>query len=114
MDPSPKSRFAHVEAAEEALESLASDFDGQGLKAMRAVVAGYPDMGAPGAGEVAASLFMLIEHLIDERRIDIDALGVHVSAWRLLLTAEPGADARANLFAGLKAIRDLHTLPKAA
>ena len=106
--------FAHVEAAEAALADLDTEFDGAGLKALRAVVAGYPDMGVVGAGEVAASLFMLIEHLIDEGRIDLDALAVHVKAWRLLLTSEPDAEARAALFAGLKAIRNLHTLPKAA
>ena len=68
----------------------------------------------PGAGEVVASLFMLLEHLISDGRFDHDALMVHVRAWRLMLTTEPNAEAKAVMLAGLKAIRSLHTQARAA
>lgn len=114
MDPLPDKSLKHLEAAEAALAEMDSAFDASGLKDLRGIVAGYPDMGAPGAGEVAASLFMLLEHLIADDRFDRDVLAVHVRAWRLMLTSQPDAEAKPILLAGLKAIRDLHSQDKAA
>lgn len=114
MDSSTNASLAHLEAAEAAFATLDRIFDASGLKDLRGIVAGYPDMGADGAGQVAASLFMLLEHLIADGRFDREALAVHIRAWRLMLTAPPEGDARTVMLAGLKAIRELYTLPKAA
>ena len=64
MDPAAQKRLSYVEAAETAVAVLGPGFDLLGLNALRTVVSGYPDTGAPGAGEVVASLFMLLERLI--------------------------------------------------
>ena len=114
MTASRGKSLKHLEAAEEVVASLDRAFDGSELKALRTIVAGYPDMAAPGAGEVAASLFMLLEHLIADGRFDHDALLVHVRAWRLMLTTEPNAEAKAVMLSGLKAIRNMHTQARAA
>ena len=114
VDPQTGKSLKHLEAAEEEVASLDRAFDGAGLKALRTIVAGYPDMGAPGAGEVVASLFMLLEHLIADGRFDRDALLVHVRAWRLMATTTPDAEATAVLLYGLKSIRTLHNQARAA
>ena len=114
MDPAAQKRLSYVEAAETAFAGLEHGFDPVGLNALRTSVSAYPDTGMPGAGEVAASLFMLLERLIADKRMDRDALGVHLRAWRLLLSTEPGAEAAQVLIQGLKAIRDHSTQAKAA
>lgn len=114
MDPAAQKRLSFVEAAEAAFADLTPDFDAAGLDALRGVVSGYPDTGSPGAGEVAASLFMLLERLIADKRMDRDALEIHLRAWRLLLSTEPDAEAAQVLILGLKAIRDHSTQAKAA
>lgn len=114
MHPATQKRLSHVEAAEAAFASLESGFDPVGLNALRTAVSRYPDTGKPGAGEVAASLFMLLERLISDKRMDREALGVHLRAWRLLLSTEPSAEAAQLLIQGLKAIRDHSTQAKAA
>lgn len=114
MDPPADKSLRHLEAAEAAIAALDETFDGSDLKALRTIVAGYPDMGAEGAGEVVASLFMLLEHLIADSRFDRDALAVHVRAWRLMLTVPPDPQAKAALLSGLKGVRDLHARAKAA
>ena len=114
MDPAAQKRLSYVDAAEAALLDLGPDFDAAGLKALRAVVAGYPDTGDQGAGEVAASLFMLLERLIADARMDHEAVAIHLRAWRLLTTTEPDQEAATVLIQGLKAVRNHSTLPKAA
>lgn len=114
MDPVSDTSHKHLEAAEAAVAALETTFDGSDLKALRTIVAGYPDMGSDGAGQVVASLFMLLEHLIAGGRIDRDALIVHVRAWRLMASVQPDPQAKSALLAGLKAVRDLHTQSKAA
>lgn len=114
MDTEAAKSFKHLEAAEIAVAEMTAAIDLTDLKALRTIVAGYPEMGSPGAGDVAASLFMLLERLIAGGRYDHEALTVHVRAWRLMLTGRPGAEAEALMFAGLKAIRSLHIQAKAA
>ena len=114
MDPAAQKRLSYIEAAEAAFAGLGPDYDQAGLDALRTVVSGYPDTGSPGPGEVAASLFMLLERLIADKRMDMDALEIHLRAWRLLLSTEPDADAEQVLIQGLKAIRDHSTQAKAA
>jgi hypothetical protein len=103
-----------VEDAEQAAAALGKAFDAAGLEGLLQVVASHPDMGAPGAGEVIASLFMLVEAMLSARCCDRQAIAVHLRAWRLMLTAAPDAEAKAALLKGLKAVRDLYATSKAA
>ena len=114
MDPAAQKRLSYVDAAEAALLDLGPDFDAPGLNALRGVVAGYPDTGDQGAGEVAASLFMLVERLIADARMDREAVDIHLRAWRLLLTTDPDDASAKVLIQGLKAVRNHSTLSKAA
>ncbi|WP_397420654.1 hypothetical protein [Phenylobacterium sp.] len=114
MDAAAQKRLSFVDAAETEFAVLSDRFDAAGLSALRAVVSGYPDTGAPGAGEVTASLFMLLERLISDVRMDHQAIAVHLRAWRLMLTTNPDAEATRLLINGLKAIRDHSTQNKAA
>jgi hypothetical protein len=63
---------------------------------------------------VAASLFMLLDRLIDGGRCDREALAVHVRAWRLMATRETDDESRAALLAGLRRVRDLYAEARAA
>ena len=114
MDAAAQKRLSYVEAAEAAFADLGPDFDPTVLDTLRTVVSGYPDTGSPGPGEVSASLFMLLERLIADRRVDRDALELHLRAWRPLLSTEPDPEAAQVLIQGLKAIRDHSTQAKAA
>jgi hypothetical protein len=114
MDPAAQKRLSFVDAAEAEFATLSDRFDAAGLSALRAVVSGYPDTGAPGAGEVTASLFMLLERLIADGRMDRQAVAVHLRAWRMMLTSQQDAEATRVLIHSLKALRDHSTQTKAA
>lgn len=114
MEPDAQKRLSYVEAAETALADLGHHFDAIGLNALRSVVSGYPDTGTTGAGEVAASLFMLLERLIADKRMDRMAVEIHVAAWRLLLSTEPNREATRVLIKDLNALRSHSTQAKAA
>jgi hypothetical protein len=113
-DPAQIQRMALLAEAEAALAGLGKTFDAQGLMALHTLVAGCPDLGSEGPGEVVGSLFMLLDRLIAGGRFDREALAVHIQAWRLTLTSPLGDDGRAALLAGLKAIRDLYADAQAA
>ena len=100
--------------AEAALATLGKTFDAEGLAQLRTLVAGAPDLGAEGAGEVAASLFMLLDRLIAGGRFDREALAVHIRAWRLAATTPMDAEQRSALVSGLRKIRDLYADAQAA
>lgn len=114
MDPAAQKRLSFVDAAEAEFAAMGDGFNAAGLIALRAVVSGYPDTGTLGAGEVTASLFMLLEGLIADARMDRQAVAVHLRAWRMMLTSNPDAEATRVLIHGLKAIRDHSTQNKAA
>lgn len=101
-------------AAEGQLDELGKTFDAHEITALRTLISSYPDMGAPGAGEVVASLFMLLGRFLASGCCDREAILVHLRAWRLMLAAHPEADDQARLMAGLKAIRDLYEDAEAA
>ncbi|PZQ55699.1 MAG: hypothetical protein DI570_21690 [Phenylobacterium zucineum] len=90
--------------AEAQFESLGAAFDGDRLISFRTLISGYPDMGAPGDGEVVASLFMLLGRFVAGGRVDREALSVHLRAWRLLLTTDLSEAAAAKVVAGLRAV----------
>ena len=103
-----------VSEAEAQLDALGPAFDAQGLTALRTLINGYPDMGLPGAGDVAASLVTLLGQFLASGRCDNEAILVHLKAWRLMLAAPPSSEAEARLMAGLKAIRALYADAEAA
>ncbi|RAK67400.1 hypothetical protein [Phenylobacterium kunshanense] len=103
-----------VSEAEARLDELGPGFDAPGLTGLRTLISGYPDMGAPGAGEVVASLFTLLGRFLAGGRCDTEAILVHLKSWRLLLAAPPSPEGEARLMAGLKAIRDLYQEAEAA
>jgi hypothetical protein len=113
-DPAQSDRLALLAGAETALAGMGKTFNAEVLIALRTLVAGCPDLGAEGSGEVAASLFMLLDRLIAGGRFDREALAVHIRAWRLTATTETDAASRAALLSGLKQIRDLYADAQAA
>jgi hypothetical protein len=113
-DAQPSTAMQALAEAEALLAVLPKAFDAQKLTAFRAQVSSYPDMGVAGAGEVVASLFMLLGRLLGSGVCDREALSVHVRAWRLMLTAPPEAASTAILLDGLKSIRDLYDDVQAA
>lgn len=114
MDAVAQNSLSHVQAAEAAVAVMDTAFKADKLQALRTLVASCPDTGAPGAGEVVSSLFMLLEHLIADSRMDHEALEVHVRAWRMMLTSEPTPEATDVLLKGLRAVRDRGGHAKAA
>lgn len=111
--PSSSKALQMLETAEGQMALLGKTFDIAGLTLLRAMLAGHNELGG-AVGRVAASLYQLTDRLLATGRFDREALAVHTRAWRLLLTAQPDADAVDALFAGLKAVRDHYAEPRAA
>ncbi|MEW5686802.1 MAG: hypothetical protein AB1942_17935 [Pseudomonadota bacterium] len=103
-----------ITEAEAQLDALGKTFDADALLALRTLISSYPQMGSPGAGDVAASLFMLLGRFIASGCADREAVAVHLRAWRLLLTSEADAEAQARLMSGLRAILLLYADAQAA
>jgi hypothetical protein len=100
--------------AEDLLVGMAAGYDAPALTRLRTLISSYSDMGAPGAGEVAASLFMLLGRFLASGSSDPEALWVHLRAWRLLLSSAPEDVARDQLMVGLRAILMLYADAAAA
>jgi len=100
--------LALIITAETQLEELGKAFDAPGLTALRTLISGYPEMGSPGAGEVVASLFMLLGRFLAAGRSDRQAILVHLQAWRLMTAAPVSPEAQAQLLDGLRTIRDIY------
>jgi hypothetical protein len=89
-----------LEQAEAAFQAMGIEFDDAGLAslyavAVRAIGAGEI-CGSPAVDAALTSLCDLLDHLRTHRRYDREAIGVHVQAWRLLMTPDlpqAGADA---------------------
>ncbi|MBW8813671.1 MAG: hypothetical protein JF588_09620 [Caulobacterales bacterium] len=109
--PSPAQQM--LASVEDQFATLGKTFDVAGLTLLRAMVAGHAELGG-AIGRVTGSLYQLLDQLLETGRFDREALAVHLSAWRLLLTSEPTGEEVEALFVGLKAIRDLYAEPKAA
>ena len=100
----PESPTLRLLTEAEACFAALADSDVDQLNAFRTLIGASPDMGAPGDGEVVASLFMLLGRFMASGRVDRDALSVHLRAWRLLLSSDPDARAHERLMAGLRAV----------
>lgn len=106
--------LALLDRAEDLLAGLGERHDAPALTRLRTLISAYSDMGSPGAGEVAASLFMLLGRFLASGASDTEALWVHLRAWRLLLTTRPDEAARDQLMIGLRAILQLYADAAAA
>ena len=100
--------LALLDTAETAFAALRDDFDEAGMATLYAIaVRGIGTgalCGAPGVDKALTSLCDLLDFLLTGNRHDREAIGVHVQAWRLLMTVDlpqAGAD---SILAGLRKV----------
>ena len=97
-----------LKAAETIFARLGSTFDADGLgelydTAVRGI--GLGDVCGAGSVDVALhSLCDLIDHLLTHQRYDADAVGVHLRAWRLLISTELPPEGAQAVLAGLNKV----------
>jgi hypothetical protein len=101
-----------LETAEKLFAGLGPDYDEAGVRSLYdAAVRGIGLGELCGAGSVDVALHSLcdlLDHLSTTQRFDAEAVGVHLRAWRLLITTElPPAGAQAVL-AGLTKVSALY------
>jgi len=97
-----------LDTAEAAFAELGNDFDevrmaGLYAIAVRGIGTGAV-CGAPGVDTALTSLCDLLDFLLTGKRHDREAIGVHLQAWRLLMTVDlpqAGAD---SILAGLRKV----------
>ena len=107
-----------VDQADEKFAVLGEGFDEAGLTDLYAVAArGIGNgafAGAPGVDQALSSLCDLLDHLRTGERLDREAIGVHLRAWRLLLIENlppAGAD---EILSGLQKVSARAAPPPAA
>lgn len=104
--PHPRSGDAEVLALAEGLyASLGKTFDRGDLEILKTVAESYPDVGRDGAGEVVDSLRGLIDDFIAQQEYNRQAIGVHMRAWRFMVSRRPDPAERARVLAGLRDVR---------
>lgn len=104
--PHPRAGDADVLALAEGLyASLGKTFDADDLEVLRTVAESYPDIGRDGAGDVVASLKGLINDFLATRAYDRQAIGVHIRAWRFMVSRRPDKAERARILKGLEDVR---------
>jgi hypothetical protein len=85
--------LALLELCEAAYQALGDEYDEPavtGLYTLAVKGIGAGDVcGAPAVDIALTSFCDLLDHLRTLKRYDHDAVGVHVRAWRLLMTADP-------------------------
>lgn len=113
-DDSAQDAMALLEEAEACLATLGEAFDEQALTALRGIVSKYQDAAGDPIGETTASLSTLLSRLLRAGACDRQAIGVHMRAWRLLLTDPPDKEAAGHMLSGLRAVSDLYSPNRAA
>lgn len=104
-----------LEAAEKTFAEL-SAYDEAGVSALydsavRGI--GLGDICGAGAVDVALhSLCDLLDNLKTDQRYDAEAVGVHLRAWRLLITTELPPEGAQQVLAGLNKVSALYGGPK--
>lgn len=100
--------LALLELAEVGCEALSDTFDDVGLERLYAVavrgVGGGRVCGAPGVDIVLTSLCDLLDYLRTQKRYDREAVGVHIRAWRLLMTLDLPPESQDAILDGLKQV----------
>jgi hypothetical protein len=104
-----------LEEAEAAFARLGEAYDDAGLGALYTAAVGGIGLGEVcGAGSVDVALHSLcdlLDHLRTAQKYDAEAVGVHLRAWRLLISTElPPAGAQAVL-SGLGKVSALYSSP---
>jgi hypothetical protein len=106
-----------LETAEAVFERIGADYDDAGLAALydgavRGI--GLGDVCGAGSVDVALhSLCELLDHLRTHRQYDAQAVGVHLRAWRLLITTELPPEGAQAVLAGLNKVSGLYGAQKA-
>lgn len=105
---------ALLELAEVGFEALSATFDDAGMERIYAVavrgVGGGQVCGMPGVDVALTSLCDLLDHLRTHRRYDREAIGVHVRAWRLLMTLDLPPEGQNAVLDGLRQVSRRYAL----
>lgn len=113
-DDAADEAMALLAGAEACLDGMGEAFDAQALTDLRGLVARYPNLAGDSVGEVTASLSTLLSRLIRAGRLDREAIGVHVRAWRLLATQALDTETAGPMLTGLRAVSELYAANRAA
>jgi len=107
-----------LEAAEKAFARLGAEFEPAGVSelyqnAVRGI--GLGDVCGAGSVDVALhSLCDLLDHLQTHQRYDAEAVGVHLRAWRLLISTELPPEGAQAVLAGLNKVSAKYGAPTEA
>lgn len=98
--------FARVDAYD---EGAVAELYGSAVRGI-----GLGDVCGAGSVDVALhSLCELLDHLKTHARYDREAVGVHLRAWRLLISTELPPEGAQAVLAGLNKVSALYSAPKA-
>jgi hypothetical protein len=105
-----------LEAAEKVYAGLGSDYDEAAVGALYdSAVRGIGLGEVCGAGSVDVALHSLcdlLDHFQTHERYDAEAVGVHLRAWRLLITTELPPEGAQAVLAGLNKVSALYSAPR--
>ena len=105
-----------LEAAEAVFARPGSEFDDAQIGALYETAVGGIGLGEVcGAGSVDVALHSLcdlLDHLRTSKKYDAEAVGVHLRAWRLLITTELPPQGAQAVLAGLHKVSALYSAPK--
>lgn len=99
---------ALLELTEARFEAMGDEFDEAGVTEIYAIavrgIGGGEVCGTPGVDGALTSLCDLLDHLRNSKRYDRTAIGVHVQAWRVLLTPDQPLEASRIMVEGLRKV----------
>jgi hypothetical protein len=103
-----------LEAAEKVFAGLGSTYDQAGVASLYQTAVrgiGLGDVCGAGSVDVAlTSLCDLLDHLKTNERYDAEAVGVHLRAWRLLISTEIPPEGAQAVLAGLNRVSAKYAL----
>jgi len=109
---------ALLELADARFLGLAADADDAGVADLYAIavrgIGGGQVCGLPGVDEALTSFCDLLDHLRSNGRYDRAAIGVHVSSWRLLMSADLPPEGSAAILDGLRRVSARYAPPTEA
>jgi hypothetical protein len=105
-----------LESAEAVFAGLGEGFDDAGMGALYEAAVGGIGLGEVcGAGSVDVALHSLcdlLDHLRTAKKYDAEAVGVHLRAWRLLISTELPQEGAQAVLGGLHKVSALYSTPK--
>lgn len=106
-----------LEAAEKVFGGLGATYDDAGVSSLYQTAVrgiGLGDVCGAGSVDVAlTSLCDLLDHLKTNERYDAEAVGVHLRAWRLLISTEIPPEGAQAVLAGLNRVSAKYGAPQA-